>query len=115
MPAAYANRLRFDVEAYAANADNFYSSLPIVVSVQLVSFFVAGVYRGEWHFFVWRQAVTVLKGVALGVSGITLFVITLYDYTGDPKMIFVYYALLVTVFVIASRAAFRLMRGLLLR
>ena len=109
----FANRWRFDVEAYAANADNFYGSLPLVVSAQLVSFFVAGVYRGTWHYFVWRHAVTVLKGVALGVSGITLFVIALYDYTADPKMIFVYYAVLVTLFVIASRAALRLFGQLL--
>ncbi|MBY0493515.1 MAG: undecaprenyl/decaprenyl-phosphate alpha-N-acetylglucosaminyl 1-phosphate transferase [Cyanobacteria bacterium] len=115
--AAYylANRWRFDVEAYAANADTFYGSLPIVVSVQLVSFFIAGVYRGEWHYFVWRQAVTVLKGAALGVSGVTLFVIALYDFTADSKMIFVYYALLVPVFVIASRASLRLAGGLLRR
>jgi UDP-GlcNAc:undecaprenyl-phosphate GlcNAc-1-phosphate transferase len=112
--AAYyvANRWHFDVEVYATNADNFYSSLPIVVSAQLVSFFVAGVYRGTWHYFVWRHAVTVLKGVALGVSGVTLLVMTLYDYTADPKMIFVYYAMLVTVFVILSRASLRLVTGL---
>jgi UDP-GlcNAc:undecaprenyl-phosphate GlcNAc-1-phosphate transferase len=108
--AAYylANRWCFDVETYAANADNFYSSLPIVVSAQLVSLFIAGVYRGTWHYFVWRHAITVLKGVVLGVSGVTLFVVALYDYTADPKMIFVYYAVLVTVFVIASRASLRL-------
>ena len=113
--AAYylANRWRFDVEAYAANADNFYGSLPIVVSVQLVSFFVAGVYRGEWHYFGGRDVVTVMKGVVLGVSGVTLLVIANYDYTADPKMIFVYYALLVTVFVIMSRASLRLFGQLL--
>jgi UDP-GlcNAc:undecaprenyl-phosphate GlcNAc-1-phosphate transferase len=107
--AAYyvANRWRFDVHAYAANADNFYGSLPIVLSVQLLSFFVAGVYRGEWHYFGWRDVVTVLKGVVLGVSGVTLLVIAIYDYTADPKLMFVYYALLITVFVIVSRASLR--------
>jgi UDP-GlcNAc:undecaprenyl-phosphate GlcNAc-1-phosphate transferase len=104
-----ANRWRYDVETYAANADRFYGSLPIVISVQLVAYFIVGVYRGEWHYFGPRDAVTVLKGVALGVSGVAL----LYGYFNDPRLIFIYYALLVLVFTVAARGSLRLVGRLL--
>jgi UDP-GlcNAc:undecaprenyl-phosphate GlcNAc-1-phosphate transferase len=109
--AAYytANRLRFDVEAYAANAESFYGSLPIVIGVQLMAFFIVGVYRGVWHVFIWRDAITVLKGVLLGASGIALLVLAMYDYTGDPRMIFVYYAALLAAFVICARGSLGLL------
>ena len=108
--AAYyaANRLRFDVEAYAANAESFYGSLPIVLAVQLVAFFVVGVYRGEWHVYGLQDAVTALKGVVLGVSAVALFVRPLFSYTADPRMIFVYYAAILAVLMVTSRAFFRL-------
>jgi len=105
----FANRWRYDVETYASHADRFYGSLPIVISVQLISFFIVGVYRGLWHVFDARDVVTVLKGVALGVSGVAL----LYGYFNDPKLIFVYYASLVLIFTIAARGSLRLVGSLL--
>ena len=107
----FANRWRYDVETYAAQADRFYSSLPIVISVQLIAFFLVGVYRGLWHVFDAHDAVTVLKGVALGVSGVAL----LYGYFNDPKLIFLYYALLLAVFTLTARASLRLAGALLRR
>jgi UDP-GlcNAc:undecaprenyl-phosphate GlcNAc-1-phosphate transferase len=104
-----ANRWRFDPEAYAANAETFYGALPIAIGIQLIAFFIVGVYRGEWHYFSLRDSVTVLKGVVLGVSGIALFVVALYTFIGDPKMMFVYYALLVTAFTLIARGSLRLL------
>jgi UDP-GlcNAc:undecaprenyl-phosphate GlcNAc-1-phosphate transferase len=113
--AAYylANRWRFDPEAYAANAETFYGSLPLALGIQLVAFFIVGVYRGEWHYFGVTDAVTVLKGVVLGVSGIAMLVVAMYTFIGDPKMIFVYYALLLTAFVVLARGSLRLIGQLL--
>jgi UDP-GlcNAc:undecaprenyl-phosphate GlcNAc-1-phosphate transferase len=105
----FANRWRYDVETYASHADRFYGSLPIVVSVQMISFFIVGVYRGVWHVFGAQDAVTVLKGVVLGVSGVAL----LYGYFDDPKLIFVYYALLVLILTIAARGSLRVVGSLL--
>jgi UDP-GlcNAc:undecaprenyl-phosphate GlcNAc-1-phosphate transferase len=104
----FANRLRFDPEAYAANAENFYSSLPIVLAVQLVAFFIVGVYRGEWHLYGADDAVTALKGVLLGVSAVGVIVLTVYSYTGDPRMILVYYAVMLAAFMLLSRGSLRL-------
>jgi UDP-GlcNAc:undecaprenyl-phosphate GlcNAc-1-phosphate transferase len=113
--AAYyaANRLRFDVEAYAANAEAFYGSLPIVLAVQLIAFFAVGVYRGEWHVYSADDAVTAIKGVVLGVSAVALLVLALFSYDADPRMIFVYYAAILSVLIVTSRAFFRLTSYLL--
>ena len=109
----FANRLRFDPEAYAANAENFYGSLPIVLSVQLVAFFIVGVYRGEWHLYGANDAVTAIKGVVLGVSGVAVVVLALFDYDRDPRMILVYYAALLAALVLVARGSFRLAAQLL--
>jgi UDP-GlcNAc:undecaprenyl-phosphate GlcNAc-1-phosphate transferase len=108
-----ANRLRFDPEAYQANAESFYGSLPIVMAVQLVAFFFVGVYRGEWHVYGLNDAVTSVKGVVLGASAITLLVLALFQYTSDPRMIFVYYGLLLTILMLALRGSLRVAGALL--
>jgi len=70
---------------------------------------VVGVYRGEWHVYGADDAVTAIKGVVLGVSAVALFVLPLFSYTADPRIIFVYYAAILSVLIVASRAFFRLL------
>lgn len=108
--AAYygANRMRFDPETYATNAESFYGSLPIVIAAQLIAFFLVGVYRGEWHLYRAHDGMAAVKGVVLGASGIALIVLAVFTYTADPRMIFVYYAALLTVYMVVSRGLLRL-------
>ena len=40
--------------------------LPLVLGVQLVSLFMAGVYRGVWQYFGLMDGVTFARGVGLG-------------------------------------------------
>jgi FlaA1/EpsC-like NDP-sugar epimerase len=103
--AAYyiANRLRFDVEAFAANAENFYRSLPIVLTAQLVAFMLVGVYRGTWDHFKRKHRVTFLKGVALGAAAGQLAVLGLYGYYSYSISVFLIYALLLGVLMVIAR------------
>jgi UDP-GlcNAc:undecaprenyl-phosphate GlcNAc-1-phosphate transferase len=110
-----ANRLRFGPEAYLDNAERFYSSLPMLLAVQLASFFFVGVYRGTWHYFGLMDGLNVAKGVVLGTAAAQLT--TLYIYR-DPlysRAVFLIYAVLVFVMVMASRASWRLMGEFVLR
>jgi UDP-GlcNAc:undecaprenyl-phosphate GlcNAc-1-phosphate transferase len=104
--AAYyaANRLRFDVEAYAANAENFYRSLPIVLTAQLIAFFVVGVYRGTWDHFKRKDRVTFLKGVALGVAVSQLAVLVVYGYYSYSISVFLIYASVLGALMIVARS-----------
>ncbi len=110
-----ANRLRFGQEAYLDNAEHFYSSLPMLLAVQLVAFFFVGVYRGTWHYFGLIDGLNVAKGVILGTAAAQLT--TLYIYR-DPlysRAVFLIYAVLLFVMVTASRASWRLMGEFVLR
>ena len=92
------------MEAYAANAENFYRSLPIVLTAQLVAFFVVGVYRGTWDHFKRKDRVTFLKGVALGVAVSQLAVLAVYGYYSYSISVFLIYASVLGALMIVARS-----------
>jgi UDP-GlcNAc:undecaprenyl-phosphate/decaprenyl-phosphate GlcNAc-1-phosphate transferase len=105
----FAYRLRFeDPESFMKEFRNFTNSLPVVLASQLIAFFVMGVYRPVWRYFGMMDAVVVVKGVALGTIAVQLFYLYLYRFFSYSRTVFVIYAALLTVFVITSRASFRL-------
>jgi UDP-GlcNAc:undecaprenyl-phosphate GlcNAc-1-phosphate transferase len=104
--AAY--RLKFEAEDFLANFQNLYRSLPLVVAIQLLAFFVVGVYRGVWRYFGLMDSVVVAKGVALGVVGAVVTLVFATRFFSYSRTVFVIYALLLMMFVTLSRASFRL-------
>ena len=107
--AAYygAYRLRFTGGDYSTNAEGFYSSLPVVLAAQLVSFFIIGVYRGNWDFFGRRDSVRILKGSLLGTAAAQLALLYLYEDALSSRAVFVIYFMLVSVMATGIRASFR--------
>jgi UDP-GlcNAc:undecaprenyl-phosphate/decaprenyl-phosphate GlcNAc-1-phosphate transferase len=104
-----AYRLRFEGDDYLLNVENFYESLTVVLTTQLVAFFIVGVYRGIWRHFGLMDGVTIAKGVLLGTAAAQLVILYLYHYFSYSRTVFLIYAVLVGVLVIVSRASFRLM------
>jgi UDP-GlcNAc:undecaprenyl-phosphate/decaprenyl-phosphate GlcNAc-1-phosphate transferase len=104
-----AYRLRFEGDDYLLNVENFYESLTVVLTTQLVAFFVVGVYRGIWRHFGLMDGVTIAKGVLLGTATAQLVILYLYHYFSYSRTVFLIYAVLVGVLVTVSRASFRLM------
>jgi UDP-GlcNAc:undecaprenyl-phosphate GlcNAc-1-phosphate transferase len=104
--AAY--RLRFDDRHLAAYFAPFLQSLPIVLAVQMVAFFVVGVYRGVWRFFGLMDAVVMAKGVLAGTIAIVLAVLYLFRFDNYSRGVFIIYAALLMLTHLASRASFRL-------
>lgn len=102
-----ANRLRFGAEAYLANAENFYQSLPIVLAAQLVAFFVVGLYRGSWHHVHKRDRVTFAKGVVLGVASAQAVILAVYRYYSYSLSVFLIYALVLAFLLALSRVGIR--------
>jgi UDP-GlcNAc:undecaprenyl-phosphate GlcNAc-1-phosphate transferase len=111
--AAYylANRLQFDREAFAGNAENFYGSLPIVLAAQLVGFFIVGVYRGTWDHFKRKDRMTFLKGVALGAAISQLGVLALYGYYSYSISVFLIYTTLLALLMVAARTLVSAVEG----
>lgn len=103
--AAYylANRLQLDRQEFAANAEKFYGSLPIVLTAQLTGFMIAGVYRGTWDHFKRKDRVTFLKGVALGAAISQAAVWLLYGYYSYSISIFLIYISILGGLMVAGR------------
>jgi len=104
-----AYRLRFDSDAIVGYFQSFLTSLPVVLGVQMVAFFIMGVYRGVWRHFGLMDGVTVAKGVALGTVGIELALLYLFRFENYSRGVFIIYAALLMLVVTGSRASFRLM------
>ncbi len=105
--AAY--RLRFeDPEDFMKNFRNFTFSLPIVVSAQMIAFFVVGIYRGVWRHFGLSDALVVTRGVFLGAVSSQLFILYVYRFFSYSRTVFAIYAGLLLITTVLSRASLRL-------
>jgi UDP-GlcNAc:undecaprenyl-phosphate GlcNAc-1-phosphate transferase len=105
--AAY--RLRFeDPYEFVNNVDQFFRSLPIILTAQMIAFFVVGIYRGAWRHFGMMDTINVAKGVFLGTVGALLFILFVYHFFAYSRTVFAIYAVLILIAVTLSRASFRL-------
>jgi UDP-GlcNAc:undecaprenyl-phosphate GlcNAc-1-phosphate transferase len=112
--AAY--RLRFeDPEDFLRNFDTFSRSLPLILAVQLASFFVVGVYRGVWRHFGMADTLTVARGVFFGVASALIAILYAYRFFAYSRTVFVIYGVLLLTAVTLSRASFRLVGEFLQR
>jgi uncharacterized SAM-binding protein YcdF (DUF218 family) len=104
-----AYKLRFeDPHEFARNFEMFYKSFPILLSAQIIAFFVVGMYRGQWRHFGMIDTINVAKGVFLGTVGSVLFFVFGYHFFAYSRTVFAIYAVLVLIAVTLSRASFRL-------
>lgn len=108
-----ANQILFDPDAYLLHAETFYSSLPIVVAFQLVAFFTVGVYRGSWHLFKWQDAVPMVAGVVVSAIVGLAAMVFLYGRLSELQTVMSYYAVILIVMMVLSRASMRLLARLI--
>jgi FlaA1/EpsC-like NDP-sugar epimerase len=83
-----------------------------VIACQLISFFVAGVYRGMWHYFTSADAVTYVKAVGLAVVSSILALLYLYRFTGYSRSVFLIDGMALLLLLMGSRYTFRLVSDL---
>jgi UDP-GlcNAc:undecaprenyl-phosphate GlcNAc-1-phosphate transferase len=102
---AYA--LRFAEEFRPMYYGLFAVSLPIVIACQLAGFFIAGVYRGVWRYITITDLFVYLRGVLIGGAGIVLMVVYVYRFEHYSRSVFMINAMLVGLFMVASRLSFR--------
>ena len=100
--------IRFDTQ-FDEYYDLLVRSLPIVIAVQLVSFFVVGVYRPVWRYFSASDITTYLRGVLAGTVTSVLVLLYLYRFEGYSRGVFIIYAMMLGVLLVGSRASFRIL------
>lgn len=104
-----AYRLRFGSPGeFSLYFPQFLRSLPLVISVQIVSLFMVGGYRGVWRYFGLMDGVTFAKGVGLGTLVNVSLLVYAYRFEAYSRAVFVIHAALLLVMMTGSRASFRL-------
>jgi FlaA1/EpsC-like NDP-sugar epimerase len=86
----------------------FLQSLPRVVGVQSLMMFLVGGYRGVWRHFGLMDGVTFVKGAVLGAMVSVFLIVLTFRFEHYSRSVFVIYATLMLLALIASRASFRL-------
>ena len=105
--AAY--RLRFEGDAWSASFPLFLESLPIVVGVQMIALAATGAYRGVWRHFGLIDGVLCIRSVAVGSASVVVVLLFAFRFANYSRTVFVVYALLLGLLLIASRSSFSLM------
>ena len=103
-----AYRLRFSDAALNVFFPGFLESLPIVLGLQMVAMFIAGVYRGTWRLFSLMDGVVMAKAVLGGTVATMMTILYLTRFERYSRGVFVIYSALLMLMMIASRASFRL-------
>lgn len=103
--------IRFDRELPSYH-HLFLQSLPIVIACELLSFFVAGVYRGVWRYFSVGDLTTYLKGLAFGTLTSVIALVYLYRFEGYSRGVFVINLMALGLLAIGSRLSFRVIADL---
>jgi UDP-GlcNAc:undecaprenyl-phosphate GlcNAc-1-phosphate transferase len=91
----------------------FVKTVPAIVFVKLGTFLVVGVYRGLWRYAGVADGVMLAKAVALSSAGSLLLIVFAFRFDGFSRTVFVVDGLLLMIFLVSSRFAFRLLRKML--
>jgi FlaA1/EpsC-like NDP-sugar epimerase len=100
--------LRFEGDI-GTNISMFLKSLPILISCQILSFHIAGVYRGVWESTSIRDLIGYIYAITLGIVLSILIILFIYRFVSFSRAVFVIYWGLMLILVSLSRLSFRLL------
>lgn len=104
--------LRFESGLPDEQVKIFLRTLPVVIAIQILLFLAGGVYRGIWRYVGVDDLVVIAKSVFMGALVSGGGVMLLYHLHGPSRAVFILDALLLLLFVGASRLSFRLLGAL---
>jgi UDP-GlcNAc:undecaprenyl-phosphate GlcNAc-1-phosphate transferase len=105
--------LRFGPMAKGETWLIFLRTLPVLLFVKMAAFLLVGVYRGIWRYTSIDDLVVFAKAVIVGSVSSVLTILFAFRFEGISRTVFVLDALLMLMFLAASRMAFRLFRQVL--
>lgn len=85
-------------------------SLPIIIVVRLIAFFVSGVYGNIWRYIGLSDLLNIAKGILLGSVACLLILLAAFRFKGFSRTIFVLDAMILLILMSGIRIAFRLFR-----
>lgn len=105
--------LLFGSMAESGNWQLFIRTVPVLVSMKMAAFLVAGVYRGIWRYISVDNLVVFAKAVLLGTVASVVAVLFAFRFEGFSRAVFIIDAMILFMMLAGSRVAFRLFRQLL--
>lgn len=102
-------RIRFEGEQLAIFLPSFTASLPAVLGCKLLALYLSGAYSRIWGTFSLGDVTALVRGVALGSVGSVLLAAYVYRFERFSRGVFLIDAMLLTLVLLLSRAAFRAM------
>jgi len=107
--------LRFDGALVGEQLAIFARTLPLIIIIQMFFLAVRGIYRGLWRYVGIDDLIVIARSVLIGATASAVVVLAIYGFRGPSRAVLILNALLLLVFVGASRLSFRLLRVLLVR
>ena len=103
-----AYRLRFDGFDFSIYFPVFLKSLPVIIAVKLVVFYVTGIYSGFWQYISTRDVFQYVRSSILATLLAITCVTILYRFNDFSKGVFVIDCIVTTLFLLGTRGSFRL-------
>ena len=101
-------RLRFDNYQFNFFFQSFLKSLPVIIAVKMVVFYVTGIYRGFWQYIstrdVFQYARSSFFATLAAIACVTIF----FRFENFSKGVFIIDWILTTVFLLGTRGSFRI-------
>jgi UDP-GlcNAc:undecaprenyl-phosphate/decaprenyl-phosphate GlcNAc-1-phosphate transferase len=107
--------LRFDGNMPEEQRAIFIGTLPLVVVAHMLCFLLGGVYRGLWRYAGIDDLITIAKSVLMGTIASAAIIFAMGRFRTASRAVLVLDALLLFIFVGASRLSFRLLRALIVK
>ncbi len=99
--------LRFEGSAFQANIVMLFKSLPIILSIQIVSFYIVGIYKGVWKYTGTHEVWTIIKGIIIGVGLSMLSILLIWRFTNYSRTVFIIYAIILFILMALSRYTYK--------
>jgi UDP-GlcNAc:undecaprenyl-phosphate GlcNAc-1-phosphate transferase len=99
--------LRFEGHTFKANIVMLFQSLPLILGIQIVSFYVSGIYKGVWKYTGTHEIWTIIKGVVLGVGLSMLAILAIWRFENYSRTVFIIYAIILFILMALSRYTYK--------
>ncbi|MGC8899997.1 MAG: hypothetical protein ACP5OF_00920 [bacterium] len=99
--------LRFEGNAFKANIVMLFQSLPLILGIQIVTFYATGIYKGVWKYTGTHEIWTIIKGVVIGVSLSMLAILLIWRFENYSRTVFVIYAIILFILMALSRYTYK--------
>ena len=98
--------LRFE-SAFDQYEAQFLQSLPLIIVCQMLLFAMMRVYEGVWRYTSLSDMIRLTQATSLGVVASLVAIVFVYRFEGYSRSVFIIYWVLLLLFVVSSRASFR--------